>query len=135
MKKIWNYIKGKLIYWLIGNQEARYLYWRKGIMERHSSQRISDNLRGVFEFSQVRPGNIYRNEGDIVIINLKEHILYSFTLKEYLDYFYLIDRIEIKGIYTNVYFSKRYFNEVIKESLKPLTFWRYITKYLVFSWK
>ena len=41
---------------------------------------------------------------------LKEHL----TLAEYLGHTHFIDRIEVIGRFTNIYWSKEFFKEVIK---------------------
>lgn len=94
--------------------ELRYKFWRKGWVAQHRPSRISQMLKDVFEFGQVRFGDIKKGQGDIVIINLKdENDFVSF--KDYISHFLGIKKIEKEGIYTNIYFSDKFFVESIKE--------------------
>lgn len=93
-------------------QSLQYLFWRKGWILQHNPQDISEYLNGVFDYKQVKYGNIKKGEGDIVIIGLGKNEWVS--IEEYLKHCYGVDRIETSGIFTNVYFSKRFFIESIK---------------------
>lgn len=91
--------------------------WRMPtFVAQHQPKGVERILNGICDFSQVKYGDVKKGEGDIVIINckikdeLKEHI----NLKDYLTHYLLIEHIEEKGIFTNIYYSKEFFAESIK---------------------
>lgn len=81
-------------------------------LKQHTPDSISRWLSGVFDFSQIKWGNIKKGEGDVVIINLgtNPHV----SIEEYLAHTHSIGRIEQVGIYTNVYFSRDFFRKTIE---------------------
>lgn len=89
-----------------------YKFRLKGLVEQHNPDRIAKNIKGVFPFKEVRYGNLKKGDGDIVIINLLDNNEFV-SFREFMDYFYFIDRVEKIGIYTNIYFSKKFFQTVI----------------------
>ena len=96
-------------------EKLRYLFWRKGWVAQHKKENIGNWLDGSWSFSQSKQGNIKNGEGDIVLINLRKEYNHNYDLKEYLLHCYDIDKIETKGIYTNIYFGNKFFNESLKE--------------------
>lgn len=83
--------------------------------QAHSPEGIAEYLNGVFEYSKVVYGDINKKQGDVVIINLKKNEEVPF--EEYIKYCRLVDRIETIGRYTNLYYSPKYFGEIIKKIL------------------
>ncbi len=83
----------------------------------HTPERIKRNLKNIVEFTDIKFGNIHKNEGDIVVVNLKEIPEVQISFKDYMNYFYMIDRIEQKGIYTNIYWKRELFTKTIQNIL------------------
>ncbi len=97
-------------------ENLRYRYWRKGFTSQHSVQAFKDWIGDLWQYSDIRHGDVKKGQGDIVIINLKPSpIETEISLFDYLSHTKDIDRIEKKGIYTNIYFGCKFFSEVIKE--------------------
>lgn len=92
-------------------EELRYLYWRRGWVPQHKISSIKESLEGIFSYSDIKLGK--KGQGDVVIVNLKP--LQSYTLQDYLGYTRDIDKIETVGIYTNIYWGRKYYTEMIKE--------------------
>lgn len=72
----------------------------------------------MFSYSCIKFGNLEQGEGDVVIINLKplqEHI----SFKDYMNPTHAVERIETKGIYTNIFWARRFFQETVKEIVAP----------------
>ena len=80
------------------------------IMLNHSSKGIENWIKGIVDYTQIKSGDIKKGEGDVVVINLKEPIDY---LKELLEPIFYIDRIETKGIFTNIYFERKVFTHIL----------------------
>lgn len=82
---------------------------KKGWIEAHTPERLARWLDGVCTYTQVKWGVLKRGEGDIVVINpnflIPEHI----SLEDYIKYIYGDVRIEQKGIYLNIFFSRKFF--------------------------
>lgn len=93
---------------------VQYKYWRNGFVKQHNTKDIAKSLDGIFQYSKVKLGDINKKQGDIVIVNLIEPDDVSFN--EYIKYLFAVEKIEQDGIYTNLFFSKKFFqlvNEVI----------------------
>lgn len=88
------------------------LHWRKGFVEQHSPKRIARWLDGVFPYSQVKHGDLSKKQGDVVIVNLGENEYVG--LYEYLSHTLGDIHIETNGIYTNVFFSDKSLEELLR---------------------
>lgn len=80
-------------------------------IQQHSITAIKKWLDGVFEYSSVKFGESKKGQGDIVVVNLKGPDWLD--IKEYLEHTHLVDRIEVAGIYTNIFWSRNFFTLVI----------------------
>lgn len=91
--------------------EARYRLWLNGIIPQHSIYAIKKSLDGIFTYTSIKHGNINKGEGDVVIINLKwnTELAPYCSFEEYFMYTHLLDRIETKGIYTNIFWSPEFY--------------------------
>ena len=94
-------------------EAIRYRFWLNGIIPQHDISAIKKNLEGMFTYSDIKLGNIKKNEGNIVIINLKPVEEIDISFKDYFTYTHLVDRIETKGIYTNIYWSRKFYQHLI----------------------
>lgn len=97
-------------------EEARYRFWLNGIIPQHNILAIKKNLEGIFTYSSIKFGEIKKGQGDIVIINLKAvpELEGYINFEEYFIHTHLVDRLEIKGIFTNIYWSKEFFAKSIE---------------------
>lgn len=107
--KLLNLIK----YFWHGKKKLRYRHWRKGFVKQHSLSEIKSFIGSVYDYKQIKRGDVKKGEGDIVIIGLQE--LDWLDFKEYISHTHSIDRVETKGIYTNIYFGHKFFNEMLNE--------------------
>lgn len=93
--------------------------WRlPGLISQHQPSRVAKMLDGIFPYSQVKFGK--GNQGDIVIVNLQNPVSLgneTLEIKDYLSYFLMIESIQTIGIYTNVYFKRSFFANVLKRIL------------------
>lgn len=78
---------------------------------QHTPSSIARWLNGVFPYTQVKWGNIKNGEGDVVVINLGKNDFVSF--EEYMRHTHSIDRIVQIGIYTNIYFTRKFFADSV----------------------
>lgn len=105
-------------------EKIKYLHWRKGFISQHSPECIAKSVKPFFSFSDVKYGNIKQNQGDVVIVNLQPMQDFM-TITEYLSHSRDIAQIDQEGIYTNIYFGRKYFNEVMLEATKkPFSSWK-----------
>lgn len=93
---------------------TRYELWRNGWVKQHQPSRLKEWLKDVFEFSAIKYGETEKGQGDIVIVNLKTPDCFDFDLKEYLKHTHNFERIETNGIYTNLYYGKKFYIEMLK---------------------
>lgn len=82
----------------------------KTMLKLSTVEGMQSYLSGVCTFSQIHHGK--REQGDLVIVNLE--FPEWLDLKEYIDHFLPLDRIEITGIYTNIYFKRDFFTRIVK---------------------
>jgi hypothetical protein len=102
--------------------EVRYRMWRTESIAQHSVRGIENVLRNLYNYTSIKLGDIKKGEGDIVIIDLDEKSNPFCPLKEYLSHTHHIGKIETKGIYTNIYWSDKFYQLTIEEILKkPLS--------------
>jgi len=97
-------------------KDLRYEFWKLNTLGKCDTDRVAKWLDGMFTYKQVVNGDIKRGDGDIVIIGADSNELVS--LDEYLRHVFPLDRVETKGIYTNMYFSREYFGLVIEDIIK-----------------
>lgn len=83
------------------------------IIRQHQPGRIKMWLKDVFDFTDVKYGNIEKGEGDIVIINLKPSYDHGISFSEYFRHTHWVDRIETKGIFTNIFWKDSFFRKSI----------------------
>lgn len=92
--------------------------WRRPeLVRQHSPTSLKKSLEGMFTFTDLKYGDVKKGQGDIVIINCKvlpelaEHV----NLKDYLSHTRFVDRTEEVGIFTNIFWSKEFFAESLKD--------------------
>lgn len=102
-------------------QKIREDWRRPGLVKQHSVKAVKEALDGLWTFTDIKHGDIKKGQGDIVIVNLKP-LQNEYSLIDYLGYTRFIDRVEVTGIYTNIYWGKEFFSENIKRinKSKPL---------------
>jgi hypothetical protein len=81
------------------------------ILENHNAQGIKRWITGYYTFSQVKRGDLKKNQGDVVIVNLNTDN--CIPLIEYLEPIFYIEKIEQEGIYTNIFFKREVFIKII----------------------
>jgi hypothetical protein len=72
---------------------------------------LADYLKEVFPHRQVLHGK--KNQGDIVIVGMEPNP--HLTLEEYLKPLFPVEKIETKGIYTNIYLGRDFHTEILKK--------------------
>jgi len=94
-----------------------YKKWRaNGLIKQYKPENIGKHFTDFgATFSQIKRGDIKKNEGDIVIINLKmpDDIQKVFFIFSSLNYFFDIANIYSNGIYTNITISRKFYEESI----------------------
>ncbi len=93
--------------------EIKYLSWRKGFVKQHQLSKVKKIIEDVFDFKEIKFGDIKKRQGDVVLIGLKDNEHVNF--KEYMEYLFSIDRIETKGMYTNIFFGRKYYELMLDE--------------------
>ncbi len=89
-------------------EQWRDIHWGE-IITQHSVDSIKKSLDGIFLYTDVKHGK--NGQGDIVIINLKPTTI---PFEEYFNYTHWVDKIETKGIYTNIYWNREFFTRTTK---------------------
>ena len=96
--------------------EIKYNWWRNGFVNQHKLREVEKWIGDCFSYKQIKLGNIKNGEGDIVVIGLGKNDYIDF--EEYMGYTHSVDRIETNGIYTNIYWSKKFFRFLLEEITK-----------------
>ena len=92
---------------------------RQEIIDQHSISSIKKFLDGVFDYTDIKLGEIKKNQGDVVIINLKNNPeLPELDFKEYFTHTHWTDRIETLGIYTNIYWNKEFYKLLLERIIQ-----------------
>lgn len=95
----------------------------KKLYDQYRPERIAKWLDGVFEYSQVKWGNVKRGHGDIVIVNpkLREGLATTgIELEPYIQHCWRCS-VKMDGRFANVHFDKQAFVDMLKEILDERT--------------
>lgn len=96
-------------------ENLRYRYWLNGIIPQHDLSSVKKSLDTAYEYKDCKLGNIQKGEGDVVIIGLKKKPeLEHYDFWKCFKYTHMVDRIETIGIFTNIYWSKKFFSSLVE---------------------
>jgi len=80
---------------------------------KYTPKRVGELLDGVFNYSAVKWGDIDRNHGDVVVINVEPTYDHGISFEEYIKYFFRVRKIEQDGRFINIYFARDVFRDYI----------------------